>query len=76
MGLFNTVVFKCPKCGNTIEEQTKSGECTLRAVSSESVPIEDVPGLSERLYCNGCHSTFEIDGAKYISLKLREVQPQ
>lgn len=33
MGMFDTIVIECPNCGNEIECQSKSGDCTLKRMS-------------------------------------------
>lgn len=33
MGCFDTVVIECPACGNEIECQSKSGDCTFKRMS-------------------------------------------
>lgn len=33
MGYFDTIVIECPDCGNEIECQSKSGDCTLKRMS-------------------------------------------
>lgn len=35
MGMFDSIMIKCPTCGTEIECQSKSGECTLRRMSLE-----------------------------------------
>ena len=40
MGLFDSVWFKCPSCGNEIEAQSKGGECYMRNYRASSVPID------------------------------------
>jgi hypothetical protein len=38
MGMYDTVQAKCPKCGELIEFQSKSGECVFTNYSAKSVP--------------------------------------
>jgi len=39
MGMFDSVMIPCPKCGNKVEAQTKSGDCILA--------VYDFPGSGE-----------------------------
>ena len=39
MGVYDTIVFKCPECDQPISAQTKSGDCTLTEYNFTSVPI-------------------------------------
>lgn len=65
MGMFDTVIFRCPKCnGATIFEQSKAGECLLIDYNSNEVPTEialDI--LGNKVWCEKCNETFEIVSA-------------
>lgn len=39
MGCFDSIIFKCPNCGEEIEAQSKSGECALMEFNHNSVPF-------------------------------------
>lgn len=39
MGVYDTIYFKCPKCGEEINAQSKSGECLLKNYPNTDVPI-------------------------------------
>lgn len=60
MGMYNTVTFRCPVCGANIEEQTKSGGCTLSNFRQEVVPIDEVSGLSAHIWCAECETKLDI----------------
>jgi len=70
MGLYNEVQFTCPICGNTLTDQTKSGSCSMKTFSQKSVPIADVDGLSERIYCEFCETAFKAVGVERVQLTL------
>lgn len=38
MGCYDTVIAKCPDCGEEIQAQSKSGECTLGSYPTSRVP--------------------------------------
>ena len=76
MGMFDTVLFSCPKCKQTIEEQSKAGECTLRDYSSGSVPAVIAADIKNNyVYCKQCRVSFIIDvkePSNRVELILRE----
>lgn len=72
MGMFDTVVFTCPRCDSVLEEQSKAGECVLSRHNNDQVPPEiakDIEGTD--VYCDedggGCGSTFKIVALRTIS---------
>ena len=38
MGLYDSIYFSCPRCGDRIEAQSKSGDCNLSSYEYDSVP--------------------------------------
>lgn len=38
MGVYDTIIFKCPNCGEENGSQSKSGECVLKFYDYKSVP--------------------------------------
>lgn len=40
MGMFDTVVGRCPKCQEAVDFQSKAGECTMERYYHTSVPPE------------------------------------
>lgn len=54
MGMFDSVYVTCPRCGSSVEFQSKAGECYLRTYSNQEVPTEiaaDLNDTSERCKC-------------------------
>lgn len=39
MGMYDSVVARCPSCGEKVEFQTKMGPCELRKYKPSSVPV-------------------------------------
>lgn len=39
MGMFDSVYASCPRCDESVEFQSKAGECRLSGYSPNSVPI-------------------------------------
>ena len=61
MGMYDTVLIRCPNCNSAIEEQSKAGECTLQWLSEESVPTDiadDIIGST--IECGGCGTVVTI----------------
>lgn len=55
MGMFDTVVTNCPKCGERNEIQTKAGDCCLDVYEIDSVPVEIARSLDgQERWCDKC----------------------
>lgn len=62
MGVYDTVLVKCPSCGAEMQFQTKSGPCTLGEYLLHTAP-EDVMNDVNRhspMECHGCNRFWEI----------------
>ena len=61
MGVYNTILVPCPECGNEVEFQTKSGDCSLTTYSILCAPYEEVKGIMGRNnYCRECNTEVTI----------------
>jgi len=61
MGMYDTVIVACPKCGKGHGLQTKSGDCTLSTYNISDAPyplLADVAG--EELLCESCNTPFAL----------------
>lgn len=71
MGMYDSVTVSCNKCKqDTIEFQTKVGDCMLRDFSSDSVPMEialALDGTSES--CRTCGHTVTL----YMPMRIDKV---
>lgn len=78
MGLFDSLYFNCPKCGQRLEEQTKNGPCVLDSFDIEQDILPDwlMLDLDKTIgTCYTCNSPYMIDfGVQLLSLK-KEVRP-
>lgn len=77
MGMFDTIKFHCPNCGNEIEEQTKAGGCMLETFSSNKVPTEiAVQMAGDRIRCDMCHREYymRIELPKTTEIELIEIK--
>jgi len=59
MGCFNTLIVKCPNCGDELEFQTKSGTCTGEAFDKYA-PITEIVGAVGKTEKCECGATVEI----------------
>jgi hypothetical protein len=65
MGMFDSVMFRCPECGTRIEEQSKMGGCLLHTFESHEVPSDIAESIKgNRLYCEPCNEYFYIKEVK------------
>lgn len=46
MGMYDSVIATCPKCGADVEFQSKAGPCELRRYGQASVPPEIARSVS------------------------------
>lgn len=72
MGMFDSVWFRCPKCEEDMEAQSKAGECSLIDYRSSSVPesiAKDIAG--EWVYCKKCKTSYQIEDRKEKMVKMR-----
>lgn len=61
MGMFDRIWFKCPKCGEVLEHQSKAGACVLADHQETAVPqeiAEDIKG--EQVWCGHCDCNYSI----------------
>lgn len=61
MGCYDTVVIRCPKCGEPHYEQTKEGACLLREFPQESVPIDIAVAFNEATILCYCGHIINIE---------------
>ena len=78
MGMFDRIIFKCPKCNQDIEEQSKAGVCLLYNYTQEAVPLDiarDI--LNSDVYCENCKESFVVTAKDFfpppdIAMELRK----
>lgn len=70
MGCFDSVIVNCPKCGEEIEFQTKSGMCQLKRYSIDHVPVEIARGLHGNVETCICGEKVCLVNPLEIPLKL------
>lgn len=78
MGMFDSVMFRCPKCDSQMEVQSKAGECTLREYEPWSVPesiAKDIAG--QTAFCDNCDKQYRVGGEgaeKTVSVSISEAK--
>jgi uncharacterized protein YbaR (Trm112 family) len=61
MGMFDTVNFYCPRCGRTLDLQSKAGDCTLVEYDQDSVPLKIAADLcNTSVWCDDCKESFRV----------------
>ena len=71
MGMFDSVFFYCSKCGESMEVQSKAGDCDLKRYRNDSVPTNiaiDIKG--ETVICESCGSSYEVLSSLPIRVSL------
>jgi hypothetical protein len=61
MGMFDTINITCPMCKETIEEQTKSGECMLDTYELENAPLAVLSGVLGSVFCYHCKANLVVE---------------
>ena len=72
MGMYDSVTFNCPKCGDKLIEQSKVGACKLKNYHQQSVPANIAMDLKDdKISCPVCGIRFIITcNVPRVSLKL------
>lgn len=54
MGMYDTIWFKCPKCGSPVEVQSKAAACIMASFRSKRVPLRIAGDIQGRVVtCDG-----------------------
>lgn len=62
MGMYDSVMVKCPKCGEEQEFQTKSGDCFLDVYTLEDCPDDVMVDVNRHSpYDCNCGEVFQVD---------------
>ena len=73
MGMFDTVVVKCPHCVEDVEMQTKTGPCVLDVYTIDNLEMSVAVGVIGVNHCHNCHGAFKIEletQPKFVVKKL------
>lgn len=62
MGLYDTVLVGCPKCGKTHGFQSKGGKCKMRTYSMGRCPDDVMGDVNRHAPCHcDCGTLFKVD---------------
>jgi hypothetical protein len=63
MGMFDSIMLPCPKCGTLYEAQTKGGDCYLQVYSFEDAPQDAMGDVNRHapFICDNCGTKFKVE---------------
>jgi len=70
MGMFDSLIIKCPRCRADVEFQTKAGDCTLeRYRATDNIPADVAASLlNDSTYCRECGNYIKLHGHVHVHL--------
>lgn len=76
--MFDSIYFRCKECGEEIEAQSKSGDCTLQRYDHNSVPHSVAKDANRHapFQCDKCKSMYEFEEVDYeerVMLKVKKL---
>ena len=68
MGVYDTVLVPCPKCGQLCEAQSKSGDCLCRTYTLDEAPSNVLENVNRHapFECHKCGTYFYVDLRVYV----------
>jgi transcription elongation factor Elf1 len=68
MGMFDSIIFDCPECGEHMEAQSKGGACFLDCYGLYDVPADVASGVNNNapFICEHCGSAWQFDTNNYV----------
>jgi hypothetical protein len=62
MGMYDTILVPCPRCGDLYEAQTKGGECVLARYDLYSAPLDALGDVNRHapFTCDKCGVVFYV----------------
>ncbi len=74
MGLYDSLTIDCPKCGNELELQSKSGRCCMDNFSKNNLTPEVAVGINgDIVRCQFCNSRIRLECNIPRRVKVRMV---
>jgi endogenous inhibitor of DNA gyrase (YacG/DUF329 family) len=63
MGVYDTVLVPCPKCGELYNAQSKSGDCVLAVYTLEEAPADVLENVNRHapFQCDKCFTIFQVE---------------
>jgi len=62
MGMFDTILIPCPRCGAKYEAQSKSGDCILAHYELSETPVDVLADVNHHapFACESCGAVFAV----------------
>lgn len=74
MGLYDTVRFPCPSCGEPLDLQSKAGACELSVYYLDAVPAEIAHSVQGRaVTCRACGTGVQLQAAQIATVEMRAI---
>ena len=74
MGMFDSVIARCPKCGGEVEFQSKAGPCELKRYRADDVPPANAESIAGDVStCRACGNPMKLRPATPIG-RVRMVE--
>ena len=54
MGMYDTVYYACPSCGERVEQKSKGGGCILDKLHLDDASIDVLSGIGTEYTCGHC----------------------
>jgi hypothetical protein len=63
MGVYDSILLSCPKCGELYAAQSKSGDCLLRIYNFEDTPDDVMANVNRHapFVCFKCGAKFKVE---------------
>jgi len=77
MGVYDTLRFKCPSCGEVTSEQSKAGDCCLNYFTLKDAPlvvIADIhdDGEKDKLFCEKCNVQLRLVVRFHVEVQIKD----
>jgi hypothetical protein len=80
MGLFDTIIIKCPHCNGETDIQTKAGDCMLQEYDRFTVPVSIAYFINDVeqhcVHCDGVYKvSFELPKVATVVGSVSKIEP-
>jgi hypothetical protein len=77
MGVYDTILLPCPKCGELYGAQSKSGECFLNTYTFKNAPKEAMENVNRHapFTCSKCKTVFYVEFNPEIKIVETDIAP-
>lgn len=75
MGMYDTIIFNCPDCGEEINAQSKSGYCNLKTYPFNCVPSDVAVDANRHApFICVCGNRFKFAKPTVVALTIQRVR--